>query len=161
MIFRCLCGKSGLTPLGPVAKLTHYNQRRRPLAPDEWPKPVPLRLPVHRSVRAHELCDGGEEGPRGRPDANEVTCPQCGGRQLAVNRCARCPVNELEYVRAHSAAGRLFERVLELEFDCAHFAVPWDEVTAEEVGGLQVLQDERERYQRERQREKQPNAFPS
>ena len=130
-------------------------------------------------MRAHELCDGGEEGPRGCPNANEVTCqqcgatsevedtaapgkcPQCGNRQFAVNRCARCPVNELEYVRAHSAAGRLFERVLELEFDCAHFAVPWDEVTAEEVKGLQVLQDERERYQRERQREKQPNAFPS
>ena len=130
-------------------------------------------------MRAHELCDGGEEGPRGCPDANEVTCqvcgatcevedtaapgecPQCGSRQFAVNRCARCPVNELEYVRAHSAAGRLFERMLELEFDCAHFAVPWGEVTAAEVKGLQVLQDERERYQRERQREKQPNAFPS
>lgn len=58
-------------------------------------------------------------------------------------------MNELEYVRAHSSAGRLFERVLELEFDCANFAVPWNEVTAEEVKGLQVLKEERDRYQRE------------
>ena len=108
----------------------------------------------------HELCGGGEDGPRGCPDANEVTCqqceatsevedtaaprecPQCGGRQFAVNRCARCPVNEME-------------------FDCAHFAVPWDEATAEEVGGLQVLQDARERCQREEHRQNQPHAFPS
>ena len=27
MIFRCLCGKSGLTPLGPAAKLTHYKRK--------------------------------------------------------------------------------------------------------------------------------------
>ena len=106
----------------------------------------------------------------GCPNANDVTCqkcgarrevedtaapgecPQCGSRQFVVNRCEQCPVNELEYVRAHSSAGRLFERVLELEFDCAHFAVPWHEITAEEVKGLQVLKDERDRYQREKQK---------
>ena len=122
---------------------------------------------IYRSVRSHELCDGGEDGPRGCPDANDVTCqkcgfvrevedtaapgvcPQCGDRQFTVNRCERCPVNELEYVRTHSSAGRLFERVLELEFDCANFAVPWDQVTAEEVKGLQALKEERDRYQRE------------
>jgi hypothetical protein len=52
-------------------------------------------------------------------------------------------------VRSHSRAGRLFERILELEFDCTTFAVPWSDVTAEEVRGLQVLQEERERYRRE------------
>jgi hypothetical protein len=62
-------------------------------------------------------------------------------------------VHELEYVRAHSAAGRLFERVLELEFACTNFAVPWSEITAEEVKGLQVIKEERERYQREQQKE--------
>lgn len=133
---------------------------------------------IYRSVRAHELCDGGEDGPRGCPDANDVTCqkcgtrrevedtsapgecPQCGGRQFVVNRCDRCPMNELEYVRAHSGAGRLFERLLELEFDCAHFSVPWNEVTAEEVRGLQVLKEERERYLREQQKNNQPYALP-
>ena len=80
-------------------------------------------------------------------------CPQCGARQFTVNRCDRCPITELEYVRAHSAAGRLFERVLELEFDCNHLAVPWEDVTAEEVKGLQVLEAERDRYAREQQRD--------
>ena len=70
---------------------------------------------------------------------------------FVVNRCERCPVNDLDGVRARSNAGRLFDRVLELEFDVAHFAVPWDQVTAEEVKGLQALKDERDRYQRELQ----------
>ena len=104
----------------------------------------------------------------GCPNANDVTCqkcgarrevedttapgdcPQCGSRQYVVNRCDSCPVNELEHVRAHSAAGRLFERVLELEFACDNFSVPWADVTAEEVKGLQILKDERDRFQRER-----------
>lgn len=128
-------------------------------------------------MRAHELCEGGEEGPGGCPNANDVTCgkcglrrevedtgapgdcPQCGGRQFTVNRCERCPVNELEYVRAHSGAGRLFERVLELEFDCDHFAVPWGDVTAEEVRGLQILKEERARYERELQKRNQIHAI--
>ena len=52
-------------------------------------------------------------------------------------------------MRSHSAAGRLFERVLELEFDAAHFSVPWSDVTAEEVRGIQILKEERERYRQE------------
>ena len=106
----------------------------------------------------------------GCPNANDVTCqkcgsrrevedtgapgecPQCGSRQFVVNRCEGCPVNELEYVRAHSAAGRLFERVLELEFACDNFAVPWADVTAEEVKGLQILKDERDRFERDRKK---------
>jgi len=55
----------------------------------------------------------------------------------------------LDYARSHSSAGRLFERVLELEFDAANFSIPWSDVTAEEVRGLQILKDERDRYQRE------------
>jgi hypothetical protein len=57
----------------------------------------------------------------------------------------------MEYVRTHSNAGRLFERVLELEFSCNNFVVPWSDVTAEEAVGLQILKDERDRYQREQQ----------
>ena len=52
-------------------------------------------------------------------------------------------------MRSHSVAGRLFERVLELEFDAAHFSVPWSDVTAEEVRGFQILKEERERYRQE------------
>jgi hypothetical protein len=58
-------------------------------------------------------------------------------------------MSELEWVRSHSNAGRLFERVLELEFDVEHFAVSWGEITAEEVRGLQVIKEERDRFKRE------------
>jgi hypothetical protein len=66
-----------------------------------------------------------------------------------VPRCDECPVEDLMYVRANCHAGRLFERLLELEFDMTHLSVPWDEVTAEEVRGLQILKDEREKFTRE------------
>jgi predicted RNA-binding Zn-ribbon protein involved in translation (DUF1610 family) len=125
-------------------------------------------LLIHRSIRSEELCDGGADGPRGCPEANDVTCgkcgvkrevedtaapgpcPECGSWLFTINRCAHCKLDHLDDARAHSHAGRLFERVLELEFDTAHFSIPWSDVTAEEVRGLQVLKDERDRYQRER-----------
>ncbi len=56
------------------------------------------------------------------------------------------------HVRSTCYAGRLFERVLELEFDIEHLAVPWSEVTAEEVKGLQILKEERNRAVREQQK---------
>jgi predicted RNA-binding Zn-ribbon protein involved in translation (DUF1610 family) len=145
---------------------------------DWWPRPVPLRLLIYRSIHAEELCDGGADGPRGCPDANDVTCgkcgsvrtaddtnapgacPHCGDWQFTINRCAHCKLDDLDDARAHSAAGRLFERLLELEFDAAHFSIPWSDVTAEEVRGLQILKEERDRYQRERV-QKQPHVLPS
>jgi hypothetical protein len=135
-------------------------------------------LLIYRSVRAAELCDGGVDGPRGCPDANDVTCgkcgltrtvedtnapgacPQCAGWQFTVNRCSHCKLDDLDHARTHSNAGRLFERLLELEFDAAHFSIPWSDVTAEEVRGLQILKEERDRYQRERA-QKPPHAFPN
>jgi hypothetical protein len=87
-------------------------------------------------------------------------CPHCGFWEYTVNRCSHCRLDDLDHVRSHSVAGRLFERVLELEFDAAHFSVPWSDVTAEEVRGLQIVKEERERYRRELA-QKPPNAFPS
>jgi hypothetical protein len=87
-------------------------------------------------------------------------CPYCGSWQYTVNRCSHCRLDDLDYVRSHSAAGRLFERVLELEFDAANFSVPWSDITVEEVRGLQILKEERERYKRELA-QKPPNALPS
>ena len=129
-------------------------------------------------MRAAELCDGDVDGPRGCPDANDVTCgkcgfgrtvgdtnapgpcPQCGGWRFTGNRCTHCKLDDLDHARTHSNAGRLFERLLELEFDAGHFSIPWSDVTAEEVRGLQILKEERDRYQRE-QAQKPPNAFPN
>jgi hypothetical protein len=76
-------------------------------------------------------------------------CPQCGAWQYTVNRCGRCRLDDLDEARAHSHSGRLFERLLDLEFDASHFSIPWSDVTAEEVRGLQILREERDRYQRE------------
>jgi hypothetical protein len=86
-------------------------------------------------------------------------CLYCGSWQFTVNRCGRCGLDDLDHARTHSNAGRLFERLLELEFDAAHFSIPWSDVTAEEVRGLQILKEERARWQREQAR-KPPNAFP-
>ena len=33
---------------------------------------------MHRTVRAYDLCDGGEDGPHACPEANDVTCIPCG-----------------------------------------------------------------------------------
>ncbi len=91
-------------------------------------------------------------------DANVPgACPRCGDWQFTISRCGNCKLDDLDDARAHSAAGRLFERLLELEFDAAHFSIPWSDVTAEEVRGLQILKEERDRYQRE-QMEKQRNG---
>lgn len=118
-------------------------------------------------MRAEDLCDGGEDGPHGCPDANDVTCiacghvcevedtncipacPNCGGKGGRVERCARCPLNDLDYARSHSAAGRLLNRLMDLEFDVGKFRVDWADVTAEEALGLRILADERDRRQRE------------
>jgi predicted RNA-binding Zn-ribbon protein involved in translation (DUF1610 family) len=127
-----------------------------------------LRLLIFRSIRSDELCDGGESAGHACPKAQDAECIQCGhiwqpddtgvtgacpecqGWNIQILRCEGCPVEELSYVRSHSHAGRLFERVLELEFDSTNFSVPWADVTAEEVKGLQILKDERDKYQRER-----------
>lgn len=123
------------------------------------------------------MCEGGERGGFACPYSTDVICsdcgtvwkpedtkvfgrcPNCDGQKVKIERCTSCPVWELEYVRTHSHAGRLFERVLELEFDATNFSIPWHEVTAEEVKGLQILKDERERYNRESI--KRDNGFPT
>jgi hypothetical protein len=121
-------------------------------------------------VRGADLCAGGEDGPHGCPDANDAVCvecghayevddtncippcPNCGHRGARVERCGHCPLNDLDYARSHSAAGRLLGRLLDLEFDVGKFRVDWAEVTAEEALGLRILADERDRYQREQSR---------
>lgn len=60
-------------------------------------------------------------------------------------------------MRQRSVAGRLLERVLQLDFIFPPgSALPWAEITAAEVKGLQILRQERDKYQRERA-ERSPN----
>lgn len=70
----------------------------------------------------------------------------CGSSSLLLNRCVTCPTLEVEHARATSPAGRLLERVLELDFDTQRFAVPWGDVTAEEAMALKVLVQERDKW---------------
>lgn len=118
---------------------------------------------------------GGEKGPFGCELAENVACGecghvwtpldtsapgacgQCGSLSLSVQRCANCPLDDLDFVRGHSRAGWLFERALELEFDVNNFKVPWEEVTAEEVKALQILKSERDKYRLEQA--KNPHGF--
>lgn len=62
-------------------------------------------------------------------------------------------------MRGHTAAGRLFDRVLELEFDCEHFSVDRASVTDEDRNGLQVLLLERDKYRTELDERKRTNAI--
>lgn len=47
-----------------------------------------------------------------------------------------------------------------MDFAAEHFSIPWSDITVEEAHGIQILKEERNRYQRE-QAQKRPNAFPS
>jgi hypothetical protein len=67
-------------------------------------------------------------------------------------------VLEVEHARATSPAGRLLERVLELDFDTQRFAVPWSDVTAEEAGALKILVQERDKWAAEERKRAQDDA---
>ncbi len=126
---------------------------------------------IYRTIHSDELCEGGSSGPRGCPRADDVECSKCGyertvedgncpglcpvcrSTQAILKRCKRCPVEDLSYIRAHCNAGRLFERLLELEFATKHCGVAWTDVTAEEIRGLQILNEERERFHRDQARD--------
>ena len=64
-------------------------------------------------------------------------------------RCATCPVAEIEYRRAVSPAGRLLERVLELDFDLKHFKLTLSDITVEERDALSILEQERSKWDKE------------
>ena len=72
---------------------------------------------------------------------------------MRIERCSHCPLDELDHLRANSRAGRLLDRVLELDFAMNNLAIPWSDVTVEEMRGVRVLREERDRYQRELQEE--------
>lgn len=61
----------------------------------------------------------------------------------------------VEHARRTSQAGRLLNRLLELEFDTKNFAVDWADVTAEEVLGLRILEQERQKRMNEKREEAQ------
>jgi hypothetical protein len=82
----------------------------------------------------------------------------CGSSSLLLNRCATCPTLEVEHARAVSPAGRLLERVLELDFDTQRFSIDWADVTAEEAMALKVLVQERDKWTAELRKREQDES---
>lgn len=71
---------------------------------------------------------------------------------MVVDRCVECPLHQLDQAR-QGHAGRLLDRVLRLDFNADTFQIGWDQVSAEDVLGLQILRDERRKFQIEKQDE--------
>jgi coenzyme F420-reducing hydrogenase delta subunit len=76
-------------------------------------------------------------------------CPACGHDEFDYARCDGCKLDDLEYARAHSRAGQAMNRLIDLDFMVERFRIGWDEISAEEVRGLQILTEERERQKSE------------
>ena len=124
-------------------------------------------------LRAEELCRGEKEGAsacpladtvkciaceyRWQPESTDVnvpgSCPSCEQNASVAERCASCPVVEVEHFRAITSTGQLLDRVLEHEFDCKHYQIDPGDVPADVREGLKVLEQERTRWEKETREE--------
>jgi hypothetical protein len=90
---------------------------------------------------------------RWQPESGDVNvpgpCPSCDQNASVAERCASCPVVEVEYYRASSSTGQLLDRVLEHDFDCKHYRIDPGAVSADVREGLKVLESERSRWEKE------------
>lgn len=87
------------------------------------------------------------------------SCTYCGSSGIKLLRCSDCPVLDLAHARSTSPAGRLLERLLDLDFAVKHFRVDWGQISAEEVAGLKILDQERTKKQIEDQKSDQERAM--
>jgi len=76
-------------------------------------------------------------------------CRSCGSSSVKLDRCPDCPITVLDRVRSFSPAGRLLDRVLDLEFDLKHGLGRPDRVTCEERDALRTLEHERGKWEHE------------
>lgn len=82
-------------------------------------------------------------------------CPECDQQMAQTQRCPDCPGHQIDHFRQTTPAGRLLNRILELEFDTKNLSVDWADITAEEVLGLRILEQERQKYTNEQREEMQ------
>lgn len=125
---------------------------------DAQQRSCPLALTAHC-----ESCGSTWDAPETGPSDSKLSaytgdCPSCASSSIRLLRCDSCPVAAVERHRRTTQAGRLLERVLELDFDTEHFAVPWDAVTCEDNAALKVLAQERRRRDKELQVRAQAEA---
>jgi ribosomal protein L37E len=76
-------------------------------------------------------------------------CARCGCREFDEIPCADCGLGKLAAARRESDAGQMLSRVLDLDFLTSRFRMGLEELSAEEMRGLMVLKEERERAVRE------------
>jgi hypothetical protein len=99
-----------------------------------WPEKPSLRFLIHWALRREELCDPGL-----CPDA-----PDDGGR------CDHCPLERLDAAQS-SQAGLLLRRAIDFRAALKlGVRIGLDEIRADEFRAMLTVEEERERFDRER-----------
>ena len=99
---------------------------------EEWPEKPSLRFLVHWALRRDDLCD-----PQLCPDAPDG------------ERCDDCPINKLDEAQ-NREPGVLLRRALDLRVALkfgVHISL--EEIRADEFMAMQILEEERDRHDRE------------
>ena len=100
---------------------------------DLWPEQPSLRFLIHWALRREQLCE-----PNLCPDA-----PDGGGR------CDHCPLDRLDEAQA-TEPGQLLRRALDLGAALKlgiHLSL--DDIAADEFYALLIVEEERDRFERE------------
>ena len=70
-------------------------------------------------------------------------CSSCTSTNSVILHCARCPTEMIDHYRSNSGAGKLLERVLDLDGYLKRYQIGWDNINAEEHRALTILENER------------------
>lgn len=99
---------------------------------------------------------GEEHGPY--PPRQSAPCPTCGSRRGQWQPCDGCPAATFEAALEASGRGDLFRIALDLDrLKEARILPSWDQLRHDEWLALQILTEERARYENERmERSSQP-----
>ena len=110
---------------------------RAPVVAD-WPESPSLRYLVYRALRRGQLCDPG-------------LCPDAPDGEH--ERCYHCPLNRLDAAQL-TDTGQLLRRALDLRSALAMgIRIGLDETDADEFSAMQVVEQERDAYERERMKQ--------
>jgi len=104
----------------------------------EWLESPSLRYLVYRALRREQLCDPGlcPDAPEGEHE-----------------RCDHCPLNRLDAAQL-TDTGQLLRRALDLRSALAMgILIGLDEINADEYFAMQVVEQERGGYDRERMKQ--------
>jgi len=108
---------------------------RRKFLEGEWPESPSLRYLVYWALRREQLCDPG-------------LCPDAPEEEH--ERCDTCPLNRLDAAQL-TDTGQLLRRALDLRSALSMgIRIGLDEIDADEFYAMQVVEEERDAYDRER-----------